>query len=41
MLEFLALIGGWVVVRRLHALYQIMFSNRDGNSGRYKHWTEQ
>jgi hypothetical protein len=39
--DFLAFVGGWVVARKCHNLIKLMFENRDGNSGRYKHWTEQ
>jgi hypothetical protein len=40
MLYLLATIGAVVTVRRLQSLYRLLFLNRDGNSGRYKHWLQ-
>jgi len=37
----LALIGCFSVYRWTRKAYDTLFGDREGNSGRYKHWTEE
>jgi hypothetical protein len=36
----LALVGSVVSIKRLRNIYKLLFEDREGNSGRYKHWSE-
>lgn len=37
----LAVIGGYTVVSTVLGAVMFLFHDRDGNSGRYRHWTEE
>lgn len=39
LLYFLAFFGAWRFGLWLWRVYHLLFVNRNGNSGRYKHWT--
>lgn len=36
-----SIIGAYTVVSCVLSAYQLLFGDRTGNSGRYKHWTEE
>lgn len=37
----LSFFGAYSVVSCVLSAYQLLFGDRTGNSGRYKHWTEE
>jgi len=37
----LAVIGGYTVSATVWSIITFLFHDREGNSGRYKHWTEE
>lgn len=41
MLEALAAIGAFVIAAKELAIWRTLTGNRDGNSGRFKHWTQE
>lgn len=36
-----SIIGAYTLVSTVLSIYQLLFGDRTGNSGRYKHWTEE
>lgn len=37
----LSILGAYFVVSCVTSVYLMLFKDRDGNSGRYKHWTDE